>query len=265
MFARHASASQCDPGLAAATVQLQRSVGNRRLGQLLVQRAPVAEKTKLQRLDELLDKFDVPEEKVIELLGTLDDDEKPNQLAFIAAEMSADYSDIKPFVTAGTVTDDDRKALKTDEWRRWFVKVCTNRTMKEAVTDLRFDLKTKIDWMVEERTDLGLLKSVILASPEAELGPVLADDKLKERLREDIGAKDYATAEQMLNGCCSTAARRDARACSTRRASCGRRPGGRSGHHGRDARARVRPRDPRRLAREVSGGSATGCGARRVG
>ena len=88
----------------------------------------------------------------------------PNQLAFIAGEQSAtltDYSEIRPFIVAKTVTDDDRKALKTSEWRDCFVRVCTNRTMRDAVVDLKFDVRTKIEWLRAEGTDAGLFKSAM--------------------------------------------------------------------------------------------------------
>jgi hypothetical protein len=283
-------AAPAERATTARVLALQRTVGNRAVQQLLARRA--RPQTRLERLDELLGKFNVDEDAVIAHLATLDDAEKrvvlrdyrkriasplnacemvravkalgpplptklywvatagtpdygdirplitesnvpqgerdalatngwrdwfvrvctnatmkqavvdlgfnlPNQLAFIAGEMSADYDDIKSFITAKTVTDRDRERLKTDEWRKWFVGVCTNATMRDAVIDLRFDVPTKVDWMIAEGTDTKLLASALRASRRPELADLVADLKLLARIRSELGADGVATVDQV--------------------------------------------------------------------
>ncbi len=289
------------PSSAATLLDLQRRIGNRGVQRVLAaQGVQLARKervkTRLERLDELLDKFNVDENAVIAHLGTLDANEKqivlrdyrnriaspldacemvravkhlggslatklswvgaagtpdygdirelitdskvpqternalatnrwrdwfvrvcnnatmkqavvdlrfnlPNQLAFIAGEQSAtltDYSEIRPFIVATTVTDDDRKALKNSEWRDFFVRVCTNRTMRDAVVDLKFDVRTKIEWLRAEGTDAGLFKGAMAGTPRAEIVTTVKDSTLMAWIAGEMGA-EYATAvDQVL-------------------------------------------------------------------
>ena len=67
--------------------------------------------------------------------------------------MSTDYSDIRNLCKAHTVTDDDRRRLKTDEWRKWFVDVCTNATMRDYRVP-RFADTPPIELVLLDRTDL---------------------------------------------------------------------------------------------------------------
>jgi hypothetical protein len=280
------------PTGAARVLTLQRTAGNRAVGHMLARETATKPKTGLERLDELLDKFNVDEDAVIAHLGTLSDPEKavvlrdyrarvadplntremvraiktfkttlwqklvwvgaagtpdygeirelitsttdqkeksaigtkewrawfvavcsnatmkqavvdlgfrlPTQLWWIDGEMSADYGDIRFLCQAKTVTDDDRKALKTKEWRDWFVGVCGNATMRDAVVDLKFDAVTKVDWLLAEGTDTGLLRSALLADGKAtDHGRVVSDPKLIERIRCDLDAEGVRTVDQV--------------------------------------------------------------------
>jgi transglutaminase-like putative cysteine protease len=74
-----------------------------------------------------------------------------NKLEWVAEEVSTSnlsYSDIKPFITAAT--QPERDVLKTPAWRDWFVGVCTDATMAEALLDLGWDLRTRLEWMGAE-------------------------------------------------------------------------------------------------------------------
>jgi hypothetical protein len=122
----------------------------------------------------------------------------PNQLSFLGEEMCADYSDIKWLITAATVSDADRQALKTTTWRNYFVGVCTNDTMLEAVRDLKFDLGTKLDWMAEEGTDETALGEVIRVTPQPELDVVAASTTLMTSLRERLDGDEYTLVERMV-------------------------------------------------------------------
>jgi hypothetical protein len=283
-------AAAAEPTAAGRILALQRTAGNRAVRQMLARET--ATRSGLQRLDELLDKFNVDEDAVIAHLATLSAPEKavvlrdyrkriadpldaremvravrnlgpplatklwwvgtagspdygdirklitdtvdqkernalagkgwrdwfvgvctnatmkqavvdlrfdlPTQLWFIAGEMSADYDDIRFLIRADTVTDTDRNRLKTDDWRKWFVGVCTNATMCDAVVDLKFDAATKVDWMLAEGTDTGLLAGALRASKVADVAAVVADAKLIERVRSDLGTDGVRTVDQGL-------------------------------------------------------------------
>ncbi len=153
---------------------LQRSAGNRAVGQLLARETATKQKTGLQRLDELLDKFNVDEDAVIAHLATLSEPEKAivlrdyrariadplnpremvraiktfnaslwNKLVWVGAAGTPDYGDIRKLIT-DTTDQKERDALNTKEWRSWFISVCSNATMKQAVVDLKFDLLTQL-------------------------------------------------------------------------------------------------------------------------
>ena len=217
------------PSSAAVVLDLQRRIGNRGVRRVLaaqgVRLARKAKtKTRLERLDELLDKFNVDESAVIAHLGTLDDSEKrivlrdyrkriasplnacemvravkhlggslATKLSWVAAAGTPDYGDIRELITDATVSQTERDALATDGWRDWFVRVCTNRTMRDAVIDLKFDVRTKIVWLRAEGTDVGLFKAAMAASPRAEIVKTVKDSALMQWIAGRMGA-DYASA-----------------------------------------------------------------------
>ncbi|WP_374175095.1 DUF4157 domain-containing protein [Flavobacterium tructae] len=140
----------------------------------------------LDSLNEMLDSFNVPEDEVILMCSQLNDTEKATVLgnssyktrmaaALDVAEMIRAvnnlgaplntklewvnaaatfgtffmaYSEIKGMVTAAD--QPQRDVLKTDVWKSFFVGVCTNANMIEALNDLQFDLVTKLVWLNAE-------------------------------------------------------------------------------------------------------------------
>jgi hypothetical protein len=162
--------------------------------------------TPLQQLDEMLNRFDVPEEEVIALLAGLSPVDKATVLAGGYKERMAvtlnigemvqavnhlnpplavklewvqaaaittsaiDYDDIKSMVVAAPQTE--RDALKTPAWRDFFVAVCDNETIIEAMKDLHFDLITSLEWIHEEidpsNLEYSTLKPLIVAAPQTE-------------------------------------------------------------------------------------------------
>jgi hypothetical protein len=198
-------------GLSApAILALQRAGGNQQvLRMLAVARqtaAPTATPNKIEQLDEMLDRSDVPEDDVIALLATLNAAEKNTvltggykgkladpldrhemvravnnlgpplavKLEWVAAAAGGadelDYSDIKSLVTAAP--QGERDALKSGPWRGFFVEVCNDKTILEAAADMKFDLATKLDWIGAEYDfdDLGYaeIQKLVLAAPQGE-------------------------------------------------------------------------------------------------
>ena len=156
-----------------------------------VQKKDDATEEHLTSLNEMLDRYDVPEQEVISLLRQLTPEEKlkvnsdltykvkmaaafsigemvsamiilnpplEQKLQWVEAATSStdniDYVDISFLIISST--QPERDALKTIRWRNFFVEVCTNSTIITAVTDLRFDLKTQLEWIKEEASPSNL-------------------------------------------------------------------------------------------------------------
>jgi hypothetical protein len=195
--------------------------------------------SKLEQVREMLNRTFVPESQVIVLLGELNPAEKETLIAdaalrkrmvkaFSGEEMiramtnlkpdlsvtlrmirdaavltsSIDYHEIKPFISAAP--KNQRLAPDTVALRNFFISVCTNETIVEAVTDLGLPLKDQLDWVAAEVTsvrasiDYNDIQSLIKKAPQEER------DQLKtNRWREFFTAvtdnKTIITAVKDLN------------------------------------------------------------------
>jgi len=169
-------------------------------GNGLVQRQPEAPPNNVAKLDELLDRFNTPEDEVISLLATMRPTEKQTVISGYRdklartlnfAEMkqavvnlgtelpvsldwlekaaliprSINYSEIQKLIT--DAPQPQRDMLKNERWKSFFMTICTNRTIITAVTDLKFDLPTQLTWIRGEASALFWLSF-------ADLKPLLA-------------------------------------------------------------------------------------------
>ena len=66
------------------------------------------------------------------------------------------YREIQPFVTAAP--QGERDMLKNARWRSFFVSVCDNATIITAISDLKFDLVTQLEWLRTEASALFSLR-----------------------------------------------------------------------------------------------------------
>ena len=212
------------------THTVQQSGGNK-----TVQKAPGD--TKLEELDEMLGRFNVPEDDVIHVCGQLNGEEKQivrtnpsykrrmidalNVSEMIRALIRLDfplrtqlrwvndttyfgstflsYSEIKSLVTSASATE--KNALKGDGivGKSFFVGVCSNVTMMEALNDLGFDLVTKLKWLKAEMTvtswelDYSMIKPWITAASE--------DEKNRLKTNSEVGKSfftDVCTNQTMI-------------------------------------------------------------------
>jgi hypothetical protein len=168
----------------------------------------------LDRLNEMLDSFDVPEEEVISLCGHLTNEEKATVLAggyrsrMVAAlntgemvraldnldpvlstklewleastyvsSLELDYVTIQKWITAAPQTEKD--ALKINYWKNFFVNVCTNDTIITALNDLGFDLATKLTWLQAELMVTRLELDYATIQPWITAAPQTERDALK--------------------------------------------------------------------------------------
>jgi hypothetical protein len=189
--------------------------------------APDAKKedpASLQRLDEILNYYDVPEEEVIALCSKLTAAEKqtvlstPSYRSRMAASLGFDemkqavnnlgaplatkldwmeassyfvsaiaYSEIKDLVTSATQAE--RDALKTERWKDFFVTVCNDATMIEALKDLKFDPINAQLWLDAEGVPATAWKPV--ADANTSFGNLDEATQKKYRTDKDLVEKQY--------------------------------------------------------------------------
>lgn len=171
----------------AAILQMSRTLGNQHVQRVLatLQRSPLPSET-LQKIRKELDSwFNVNEGKVLNWIDSLSAAEKQEVAqsryydykgkmakAFNLSEMlravkalnmplaqslswvessvmftrSISYNDIQPIVKAAT----DKSGVSDDQWRAFFIKVCTNADIIQAVRDLKLPLHKQLEWVMEE-------------------------------------------------------------------------------------------------------------------
>jgi hypothetical protein len=123
-----------------------------------------------------------------------------------------DYATIKPWITDPAA---DRNVLKTDAWRDFFVDVCDNETMVEALNDLNFDMETQVRWMIAESDKKTVLETAtfmtrVRAAPNfTDLMKILVDvsalpaGRIQDAVAELAGSEleiDRNTANHILAG-----------------------------------------------------------------
>jgi hypothetical protein len=105
-------------------------------------------------------------------------------------EEGTDWQHVKEKLKA--VADDAQKApLRNDTWRAFFVDICDNAQMAEAVALIGGDLKFKLGWLLEEGTDAELLLPIVTAAPDPEKAAVAADTALCKKLADSAGARVF--------------------------------------------------------------------------
>ena len=197
-----------------------------------VQRDGGAE-SNLTRLNAMLDRINVPEGDVITLLGELTPAEKTTvlgggyrnriagalnvgemvravnnlgptlvvKLDWVRAAASnpsrIDYRDIKGMITAAP--QDQKEALKS--WRDFFVAVCSDPTMAEAVDDLGWDLTLKLEWMKAEGSSWSLVRARIAGTTDAAQKLALYDNTSMRDFFVDVcNDEEMAEAVALLGG-----------------------------------------------------------------
>jgi hypothetical protein len=129
------------------------------------------------------------------------------KLTWLNAEMTItswelDYATIKPWIIASSTTQIQRDALKTNDWKAFFISVCTNANIIEAVTDLNFDVPTQLDWITTEggdfviiltwllnhTTDYDIIRNYITSASASERQAALADASIRTLINSKLTA-----------------------------------------------------------------------------
>jgi hypothetical protein len=218
---------------AAAVLALQQSAGNQAVGRMLAREtaAPAkAARPHLDQIDEELGSFNTDEGKVIRLMGECDPSEMEALQAAsyrvkIAGALDAEemaramgkvsfplfmkidwlrevgtpkWGRVRPLIIDRSVSQDQKNRLKTDLYRDAFVEICNNAEMKQAVTDLNFDLATKLKWMCAEGTDFELVSEVIRTSRPEEGPEAYKDPSVMKEIRGELSSRNAGLVERML-------------------------------------------------------------------
>jgi len=122
------------------------------------------------------------------------------KLTWLNAEMmitswELDYSTIKPWIIHANTTQGERNGLNTDDWIAFFVDVCTETDIVEAVNDLNFGQAIKVTWIIAETVGTGSnLTFPFTAADEAILAEHRSNEKLAEALKLLFTPTEYANA-----------------------------------------------------------------------
>lgn len=199
-----------------------------------VQRAIIqkqaAESTELTRLREILDQFNVPENEVIAIFGSLNSADSNtalndstlkeqvisalnnNQMYSAMAysdgniktrlewmfEEGTNWRHVQAVLTANT--QDLATVRNSGVMRINFAGICNNRTIVIAVDALGGDLNFKLNWMAYEGANARVVFDKIRNAPSAELAATLADVDTMAQLQDDFSTSNYNRIVQMLNG-----------------------------------------------------------------
>jgi len=114
-------------------------------------------------------------------------------------EEGADWVRVKGLI--GAAPQPERDAVRTEAWKPFFVVVCGNDEMAEAVALLGGDLMTRLSWLEAEGTDWNLVKeSLIACTVEAEKAAVRADAGRRDFFVAVCGNTEMAEAVDLLGG-----------------------------------------------------------------
>ena len=120
------------------------------------------------------------------------------KLTWMKAE-GADWPRVKALIAGAP--EPQRVALRTDAWRAFFVDVCSDKEMAEAVGLLGGDLLMKLNWMKAEDTSWSLVKPELMATTdEAQKAAVRADAGIRSLFVEICNDVEMAEAVDLLGG-----------------------------------------------------------------
>jgi hypothetical protein len=216
----------------AAVLALQRAAGNAAVTALPA-REPVTAppKTPLERLREVLANKD--EDAAIAQMATLskddaaialgskdlrdlavkafNDDEMARALTgmkggtllqkvnWLAAEGSS-WKLVRRLITAPGVPPEQKTELYSHGWARsFFTDICDDDEMEEAVRLLGGTVEQKLNWMLTEGTNAKAVFRLATSTTDADMPTALPAD-LHEAMKDQLSAKDYEHAREMLTG-----------------------------------------------------------------
>jgi hypothetical protein len=119
------------------------------------------------------------------------------KLTWMKAEGS-NWSLVRAKIVATAAANEKLVLYGISAMRDFFVDICSDRQMTEAVELLGGTLLQKINWMLAEETDAEFIYSVIRVAPPAELPTVAANPAYMNGLRSLLSRTEFQRVQQML-------------------------------------------------------------------
>ena len=119
------------------------------------------------------------------------------KLRWMKAEGSS-WELVKKKITATTNAGQKSILYGNSDMKNFFIGLCTNETMTEAVKLLGGTLNQKLSWMAAEGTSIEYVGDVIRNTAKSELAAVVADTTLLDALKGELSSSGYTTMMDML-------------------------------------------------------------------
>lgn len=139
------------------------------LDEVVIEDTSVNQK-KIDKLDEMLNKGNPPENDITNLLKTF------------------------------TYGESQLILKNKDVYKELFISCMTNKEMRNVVMILKFPLDTKLDWMIDEGTDAELVFSLVDSITIDEIDKYSTNTQLQSRLAKEIGDKEEKSFRDKLEG-----------------------------------------------------------------
>ena len=106
---------------------------------------------------------------------------------------------VRSLISDSAVPAAEKVALYREPWAvKLFVEVCDDEQMAEAVRLLGGTTEQQLRWMVAEDTNARLVLALPRAAPRTALMPAGVPADIADGLRDDLNARDYQLAIQVL-------------------------------------------------------------------
>ena len=117
----------------------------------------------------------------------------------ISVRMELAWADIRELVD--TAPETERTALLTDDWRAFFVEVCDDETIQDAVDALFTTLADKLEWLAAEGVPWSMLRARLEAETDAAVKLALyADPRMMDVFVAACGTAEMAEAVILIGG-----------------------------------------------------------------
>lgn len=120
------------------------------------------------------------------------------KLTWMKAE-DANWKLVKAKLQATTDAAEKTALYGSTAMRDFFVDVCNNKEMAEAVQLIGGALVQKLQWMLAEGTDADLVYNTMRLAPPGELPDVLRNTAVMDGLKRELSKEEFQRVQQMLS------------------------------------------------------------------
>jgi len=119
------------------------------------------------------------------------------KLTWMRAEGS-NWALVRTRIQATTDAAQKTSLYGNSDMKNFFIDICNNVEMKEAVDLLGFQLIQKLDWMIDEGTDGRLVCEVVTGAAQPQRDTVRTNARMMRRLRAALSEEAYARNRKRL-------------------------------------------------------------------